>query len=155
LSRASDDLHEVPVRITEVQALLAAVARIRLAGPLAGRVGVVGNAAITDPREGGRVFRAAYQECVVVVFDVLGLVGVGGDPVGQGDRGEVRDGRADLDTQEIGEELRGRLRVVRGDDGVVQFDSHCWLPLAMDSSGSRYQVAFGAPAMPAPARLPA
>ena len=63
-----------------------------------------------------------------MLVDVVVLVEVQADPVGQRDRGEVRHRRVDGQAEDVGEELRRCLRVVRGDDGVVQFDGHCLAP---------------------------
>ena len=89
IRRGSQDVRGGPVRS---QAQLAALPRVSLAGPLAGRVGVTGDAAVADPGEGGRVFLAAHYERVVAPFDLVGLAAVEGDPGCQGHGGDVGHG---------------------------------------------------------------
>ena len=112
-------------------------AGVDLAGLAAGRVGVVRDAPVFDPAEGGLEFLVAQLERVVVLVDVVVVIEVQADPVGQRHGREVRHRRVDGQAEDVGEELRRDSRVVRGDDGVVQFDGHCWFLSVSGPCGRR------------------
>ena len=94
------------VRIAEVRAPAVALAVVGLVGLPAGRVGVVGDAAALDAGEGGVELLLADQERVVVRAEVVRLVVVQGDPVGQRDGDEMRRRRVGLQAEDAGQELR-------------------------------------------------
>src|SRR6202034_642767 len=75
--------------------------------------------------EGRLEFLVAQLEGVVVLVDMVVVIEIQADAVGQGDRSEARERRVDVQAEDVGEELRRCLRVVRGYDGVIQFDAHC------------------------------
>ena len=97
------------VRVPEIGAAAAILADIDLAGLAAARVGVVGDAPVRDPAEGGMKFFVAQLECVVVLIEMVVVIEVQADPVGQRHRGEVRHRRVDGQAEDVGEELRGCL----------------------------------------------
>src|SRR5215469_10263940 len=137
MSRLGDDLHEVAIRVAEVRAAIAVRAGVGLTWLPAGGVGVVRDARLADAGEGGLEFLVTGHERVVVLVDLLIRVEVQGDSVGQRDWREVRDGRVDLKAKDASEELRRGLRVVRGDDGVVEVDGHHWVLSLLVTPGRR------------------
>src|SRR3954454_1292529 len=91
---------------------------------LACRIAVVGDPAVLDAGEGGVELLLADYERVVVWLEVVQLVVVQTDLVGQRDRREVCHRRIDTQAEDVGQELRRGLRVTGGDDGVIQFRGH-------------------------------
>src|SRR5438132_12364626 len=113
--RLGDDLHQVAVRVIEIDPA-AAVAMVDLAGPLAAGRCVVLDPAVTDPRERRVELRLADQKGIVLRPEILPLGEIEGDPVAGPHRCEMAPFRSGFQVQDVGEELRGDPFIPRRDD---------------------------------------
>src|SRR5271166_1164937 len=124
---AGDQLEQMPVRVVEIDAA-AAIEVVDLAGPLASEIRVMLDAGGADTGECGVEFGVANQKGVVLRAKALGVGKIEGDSVARLDRDEVAPFRSRLEVQDVGQELGGSPFVLRGDDRVVQLDSHLCAP---------------------------
>src|SRR6266568_5097674 len=131
--RTGDDLHQVPVRVGEVDAATAVVA-VDLAGPGPAGVRPVRHVAPGDPPEDHVELVLADQERVVLGRDLsVGLVEVERDAVvRRRDQEPPEPGRGGQ-AEDLGEERGQPLLVTARDDGVILYHAH---PRPLPASGS-------------------
>src|ERR1700682_6445069 len=116
----------MPGRILEVDAA-AAVVVVDLAGPAAPRIGRMLQTALLDASVDPVEIVLGHQERIVLRADLLAsgdLRVVEAGTVVESYRQEVTEFLGAWEAEELCEEVGGFLPVFRGDDGVVERDSH-------------------------------
>ena len=92
------------------------------------RLAAVGHSLGLDPSENLVELLIAHVEGVMMDFEPVALIEVQGEAIVDADRGEVPRRPLKRQPEDVREEPGGCLFVPRGNDGVVQHDSHCNLP---------------------------
>src|SRR5260221_5158201 len=117
--RLRDELEQVAVRVVEIDAP-STIKVIDLAAPIAIEVRVEGDIRVAHARERGIELGVTDEKGAVVRAKVIGVDIIERDAVTAAHRDEARPLRSRRQSENAGENLRGRPLVLRRDDDVVQ-----------------------------------